>query len=239
MTMAPGAALRIHYAISLLDQLHVNWNGTEQDVVQPAAQAVQVAALQVAAPATESAPTSVPAQAQPQALFGGEVFLDALVDAGGKLADVRVVNGDQPFLDVVLEAIHTWSFEPARVDGRAVEARIGIAFQFPQSFLPGITPRARVYKEALVDAGERGALPIATIEPDYPINSIAEGSVALYATVDAQGQITETSVVRDVASLTVPTEAAVQQWKFAPGKQAGAKADSAVVVVVTFRRPTQ
>ena len=168
----------------------------------------------------------------------GKSSLDALVDADGKLADVRVVNGDEPFLDVVLEAIHTWSFTPARVDGRAVEARIGIAFQFPQSFLPGITPRA-LYKEALVDAGERGALPVATIEPDYPINSIAEGSVALYATVDAQGQVIATSVVRDVASLTVPTEAAVHQWKFAPGKQAGAKTDSAVVVVVTFRRPTE
>ena len=254
ITMAPGAALRIHYAISLLDQLHVNWNG----VAQPVVHVTHAAALQVVAPATESA--SAPAQPQPQAqrgyvppspvsvvgvpyppqaLFGGEVFLDALVDSDGKLADVRVVNGDEPFLDVVLEAIHTWSFTPARVDGRAVEARIGIAFQFPQSFLPGITPHARVYKEALADAGERGALPMATLEPTYPINSIAEGSVALYATVDAQGQVIATSLVRDVASLTVPTEAAVHQWKFAPGKQAGAKTDSAVVVVVTFRRPTE
>jgi hypothetical protein len=262
VTMAPGAALRIHYAISLLDQLHVSWNPAEVNATQPVAHVAQTAALQVAV--SSPAPTSAPPQAQaqtqrgyvppspvsvvgvpypPQALFGGEVFLDALVDADGKLADVRVINGDEPFLDVVLEAVHTWSFTPARVDGRAVEARIGIAFQFPQSFLPGITPRARVYKEALADAGERGALPIATIEPDYPINSIAEGSVILYATVDAQGQVGGTSggtsVVRDVPSLTVPTEAAVHQWKFAAGKQAGTKTDSAVVVVVTFRRPTQ
>jgi len=264
MTMAPGAALRIHYAISLLDQLHVTWNSSTNAVAQVAAQATTTAATraaiqpvaQVAARLVAAVPAQQ-AQAQqqgyvppaplsvvgvpypPQALFGGNVFLDALVDADGKLSDVRVVNGDDPFLAVALEAVRTWSFSPARADGRVVEGRIGIVFHFPQSYIPAIVAREHTYTEPLADAAERGALPVYTIEPVYPINSIAEGSVILDGLVDAQGQLKSTTVVRDIDSLTGPTEAGVAQWKFVPGKQAGAKTDSAVVVVVTYRRPTE
>ena len=282
MTMAPGAALRIHYAIGLLEQMHVAWNTTgtatpaaplqakapastasaphpqvaqQLSALAPVAAAAApsippaAAAPRAAAPAmppqqprgyTAPAPLSVVGVPYPpQALFGGNVLLDALVDANGNLSDVRVVNGDSPFLDVALDAVHTWTFAPARVDGRAVDARIGIVFQFPQSFLPAVVARQRSYKEPLADAGERGALPVFTSEPDYPVNSIAEGSVILYGVVDPEGQLVSTSVVRDIPSLTATTQTAVQQWKFAPGKQAGAQAESAVIIVDTFRRPTQ
>jgi TonB family protein len=286
MTMAPGAALRIHYAIGLLEQLHVSWNVSgnvssnpsgapftsapakinataasaprpelaQATIPSPIAPGAQPApAPQVAAAANAPAAPAAPQQRgytaptplsvvgvpyPPQALFGGEVLLDALIDADGNLSDVRVVNGDAPFLDVALDAVRTWTFNPARVDGRAADARIGIVFQFPQSFLPNVVSKQRSYKEPLSDAGERGALPIATLEPDYPVNSIGEGSVVLYGLVDADGQLTSMSVVQDVGSLTSPTEAAVQQWKFVPGKQAGAKTQSAVIIVETFRRPS-
>jgi TonB family protein len=314
MTMAPGAALRIHYAIALLDQLHVSWNVSTNAGAEVAATATTNAAVQATVHATVHATTiattnatsnattnattmattraaiepvaqaasqpvaaapapQAPAQQQvsaqqqraapqqgyvppapmsvvgvpypPQALFGGNVLLDALVDADGKFSDVRVVNGavngggDDPFLAVALEAVRTWSFTPARADGRAVAARIGIVFQFPQSYVPAIVARDRTYSEPLADAAERGALPVYTIEPVYPINSIAEGSVILYGVVDSEGQLKSTEAVRNVDSLTTPTEAGVAQWKFAPGKQAGAKTDSAVIVVVTYRRPTE
>jgi hypothetical protein len=137
----------------------------------------------------------------------------------------------------VLSAVHTWSFSAARMDGRAVESRIGIVFQFPQSFLPNIVSKERKYDEPLADLNDRGALPVFTVEPDYPTTSIAEGSVVLYDLVDSQGQITSTSVLHNVESLTAPTEAASHEWKFVPGKQAGVKTDSAVMIVVTVRRP--
>ena len=268
VTIAPGAALRIHYAIGLLEQLHVTWQSAANAAAAATTQAVARVTPQTGGPAAvpgaliaaarpaAAAPATAQAQPQnrytppsplsvvgvpypPQALFGGEVLLDALVDTDGKLGDVVVVNGDPPFLNVVLDAVRTWSFSPARLDGRAVEGRIGIAFQFPQSFLPAVTSRERNYKEPLADAAERGALPMYSIEPDYPVNSIAEGSVVLYGLVDSNGQLTSTSVVRNVDSLTATTDTAVHHWKFVPGKQAGAGAESAVVVVVTFRRPTQ
>ncbi|HWF38498.1 MAG TPA: TonB family protein [Candidatus Acidoferrales bacterium] len=267
-TIAPGAALRIHYAISLLDELHVSWNSSVNAVPEVAAQATtkettraaiqsaaQPAVQLVASASTQEASAQQQGALQqgyvppsplsvvgvpypPQALFGGNVLLDASVDADGKLSDVRVVNGDEPFLAVALDAVRTWSFSPAQMDGRVAAGRIGIVFQFPQSYVPAIVARDRTYVEPLADAAGRGALPVYTIEPTYPINSIAEGSVILYGLVDPQGQLTSTTVIRNIDSLTVPTEQAVAQWKWAPGKDAGAKTVSPVIVVVTYRRPT-
>jgi TonB family protein len=231
--LAPGAALRIHYAIGLLEQMHITWHMVSEPPSQATTPAQQ--------PKGFSAPVPLSVVGTPypsQALFGGEVVLDALIDSSGKLADIRVVTGDAPFLDAVLSAVHTWSFSPAEMDGRAVDARIGIVFQFPQSFLPKVTSRERKYEEPLANSADRGALPVVTLEPDYPTTSIAEGSVVLYESIDPQGQITSTSILHNLESLTAPTIDATHKWQFVPGKQAGAKSDSAVMVVVTYRRPT-
>jgi TonB-like protein len=56
-----------------------------------------------------------------------------------QVTDVKVVHGDQPFLEKALAAVHTWTFLPGRANGRAVEAWIAIVFQFSQPYVP---PRA-------------------------------------------------------------------------------------------------
>jgi hypothetical protein len=123
------------------------------------------------------------------------------------------------------------------LNGRALEGRLGIVFQFPQSFIPPLTSRNHNYEEPSADSSDHAALPIFTSEPDYPISSVAQGSVALYAMVDQRGQVASTQVLQDVQALTDPTVAASRLWRFVPGRQGGANTDSGVVIVVTFRRP--
>lgn len=236
VTVSPGAALRIHYAIGLLEQLRVPWDM----VAESSGTTPGPAPAQPAAGASLPGPLSlVGTPYPPQALFGGEVLLDAQVNADGRLSDVRVIAGSSPFLDAALGAVHTWSFVPARKNGRMVESRIGIVFQFPQSFLPRLIHTEHKYDQPLANTESRAALPVLTVEPDYPAGSIAEGSVILYGSVDTQGHLTSLSAVRDVPSLTASAEAAVRQWQFAPGLNDGAPAESAIVVVTTYRRPAK
>ena len=232
VTVSPGAALRIHYAIGLLEQLHVPW-----DMVSPRAG-------KTAAPSAQASDSPLPVPLSlvgvpypPQALFGGEVLLDARVNPDGKLGDIRVVSGASPFLHVALSAVHTWSFVPARIDRQVVPSRIGIVFQFPQSFLPRLTPNENKYTGPLPNVPNAAALPLQTVQPDYPPASTAEGSVILYGLVDAQGQLTSLSPLVDVPALTTPVEDAVRQWQFAPGLRDGSHVASAIIVVGTFRRP--
>ncbi len=232
LVTSPGAALRIHYAISLLRQKGIAWHPALVASAPPNSPTPPASGFSPPVPVSLVA-TPYP----PQALMGGEVVLDALIDSGGRLAELNVVNGAAPFLEPVLSAVRTWTFSAAQMDGRAVEARIGIVFQFPQSFMPKLIAREHKYDEPSEDSAGHGALPVTTVEPNYPPNTTAEGSVALYDVVDPQGQVTSTRVLRDVEPLTAATLAASQQWHFVPGKQAGANTDSAVILVVTFRRP--
>jgi hypothetical protein len=90
----------------------------------------------------------------------------------------------------------------------------------------------------LADSDEHSALPVYTIEPDYPVNTVTQGSVVLYNLLDSEGHITSTSTLVDVQPLTAPTVAALRRWQFAPAVHGGAASDSVVIVVETFRRPT-
>ena len=233
LTVSPGAALRIHYAIGLLEQLHVPWDMVPETSEQPPA------AVQRPDRLTLPVPLSVVGAPYPaQALFGGEVLLDAEVDTSGKLTNIRVVSGDSPFVDGALNAVQTWSFQPAQLNGQATGSRIGIVFQFPQSFVPRLTGGEHKFGEPEPRADDRAALPVRTIEANYPADSVGEGSIILDGMVNSQGRLTSITVLRDLESLAEPAKAAVEQWQFAPSEKAGKPVDSEVVVVVTFRRPT-
>lgn len=228
---SPGAAVRIHYAISLLQAQGIPWHATLDHEVHAAGSVQNAKGF--------SGPTPLSLVAAPfpaQAFSGGEILLDAKVDTRGKVTDVRVVQGQAPFLEEVLGAVQTWTFLPASQDGHDVESRVGIVFQFAQPYLPKLMARVHEYKETGTDK-DRGALPLYTLEPEYPVTSVGEGSVVLNEIVDKEGHVSSIHVVRDLASLTSPTVGAVRQWKFAPGKHGGEPVDSGVVVVVTFRRP--
>ena len=230
---APGAVLPIHYAVALLHERGIAW---ESASLEPELQNAPAAAE-----ANESNSPPVPLSVvstpyPPQALFGGEVVLDALVDARGNLTELNVVSGQPPFLAPVLDAVRTWTFDPARVNGEPVEGRINIVFQFPQSFLPPLTSQERTFA-APSNSADHAALPVYTREPNYPPTTVVQGSVAIFASVDDQGQVSSTRVLQELAPLTDPTLAALNVWRFAPAAHDGANTQSATVVVVTFRRP--
>ncbi len=155
-------------------------------------------------------------------------MLDALVDSSGRLADIKVVRGESPFLDKTLVAVRTWTFLPARNDGQVVETRIGIAFQFPQPYVPPRTATTHNYEDGSADSpeknsAERGALPIVTVEPEYPSGTDVHGAVILSADISEQGRLDSVKILRGLDPLTPAAVAALRQWHFAPGKRAGAK----------------
>jgi trypsin-like peptidase/TonB-like protein len=233
----PGAVLPIHYAIALLQQKHVAWHATLEDSEQHENAADQSQGFSAPVPLS-----LVPAAYPSQSLFGGEVVLDALVDTSGRLADIKVVRGESPFLEKSLVAVRSWTFLPARLDGHAVETRIGIAFQFPQPYVPPRTATVHNYADASPDSpgktsADRGALPIVTVEPDYPVNADAHGGVILCAEIGRQGQLDSVKVLRGLEPLTPSAIAALRQWHFAPGMRTGANAASPVLVAFTFARP--
>lgn len=228
-----GAAVRIHYAIALLQQHGISWQAVSEASSEAPIPQVQDNEEQLRIPFPLSV---VPAPYPPQSLFGGEVILDALVGANGNVTDINVVHGDPPFLDKAQRAVQTWSFRPARIDDRETDERVAVAFEFAEPYLPSPKQRTHTYPEP-PDSDDRAPLPVYTVEPEYPVNAVAEGSVIVLGMVDAQGQLTATLVIRDAEPLTAATVSAMHQWRFIPGKKAGQTIASAVIVAAAFRRP--
>lgn len=227
-----GAGIPIHYAIWLLQQKGIAWQAAPVDSSPAAAQAGQ------RIPPGLPVPLSVVAAPYPkESLTGGEVVLDTLVDPRGRFSEIRVVRGDDPFLFDVLAAVRTWTFVPAQQGGRDLSSRIGIEFQFPQSLNRGVSGAIRKYDEPMAHAGERAALPIVTVEPQPAPDTGADGSVILYESVDARGDVTSTRVLQGVESLIPVTLEAAREWRFVPAVHAGSPKPSAVILVFTFRRP--
>jgi TonB family protein len=67
----------------------------------------------------------------PMAFGAGVVLVEALVDAGGTVADVKVVRSAPPFDEAGTAAVRQWKFRPARVGGRQLPARVYVAVGFP------------------------------------------------------------------------------------------------------------
>jgi len=235
---ALGAILPVHYAIALLQQKQIAWSSGPSDPenIQNAADPSQASSAPVAL-------SLVPAAYPSQSIFGGQVLLDALVNSTGILADIQSIHGETPYLEKALVAVRTWTFLPARLDDHVTESRIGIIFDFvPRLNNASTPPKIHNYEPAsTVSSGhnspERAALPLVTVEPEYPSGADTQTSVILYASIDEHGQLDAVNVLRGLEPFTPAAIAALHQWRFAPAKHLGANVASPVIVVFTFAQP--
>jgi len=61
----------------------------------------------------------------------GKVIMDATIDELGRVADVRVLKGLTMRIDVaVVEAVKTWRFKPATLEGRPVKVYYTLTVNF-------------------------------------------------------------------------------------------------------------
>ncbi len=93
----------------------------------------------------------------PQALkdeVGGTVGLELTIDDSGRVLDAKVVQpAGHGFDESALAAVRTWSFEPARQDGKAIRSTIQLALPFvppPPLASPALTAREPVAPPPIV-----------------------------------------------------------------------------------------
>jgi protein TonB len=60
----------------------------------------------------------------------GNVTLDALIDANGKVTDVKVLSGPSLLQGAATDALRLWKYEPARLDGHPVSTRLSVIVKF-------------------------------------------------------------------------------------------------------------
>ena len=74
------------------------------------------------------APT-YPAIAKAQRV-GGNVKIDALLDATGRVTSMTIVSGPPLLQQAAMDALRHWKYEPAQLDGKPVPMRLEVTIQF-------------------------------------------------------------------------------------------------------------
>jgi len=60
----------------------------------------------------------------------GDVTLDALIDANGRVTEVKVVAGPGLLREAAVNAMRLWNYEPARLGGRPVPSHLSVTVKF-------------------------------------------------------------------------------------------------------------
>jgi general secretion pathway protein A len=76
-----------------------------------------------------SAPTVYPSLARMEKLQG-IVVIDTLVDATGKLSDMKVISGPAGLTQAAMDVLLTRKYDPARLNGRPVATRMQVSINF-------------------------------------------------------------------------------------------------------------
>ncbi len=60
----------------------------------------------------------------------GNVTVDALIDANGRVTTMKVVSGPSLLQQAAMDALKQWKYQPAMLDGKAVPMHLSVTIQF-------------------------------------------------------------------------------------------------------------
>jgi TonB family protein len=60
----------------------------------------------------------------------GDVKIDALIDANGRVTSMKVISGPTLLQQAAMDALHQWKYKPATLDGKPVPMHLTVTLQF-------------------------------------------------------------------------------------------------------------
>jgi protein TonB len=61
---------------------------------------------------------------------GGDVKIDALIDANGRVTSMNVLSGPTLLHQAAMDALRQWKYQPATLDGKSIPMHLTITIQF-------------------------------------------------------------------------------------------------------------
>lgn len=172
----------------------------------------------------------------PLTIGWGEAFLEVPVGLDGAAAGIRTLRTTPSLAATLTRSVEGWRFEPARADGRAVEAPILVAAIYRPPTLYS-TPAPGEPPNEVDRPSDAVPFPIHAPPPPYPPRALGDGAVLVEVLVDAEG------VVRSAAPRGPPggfDEAATttaRAWRFRAARRGGVPVPVYAYLVFGFSQP--
>lgn len=207
--------------------------------------AVVLAAISfgVAARQVSTAPRFVAADLPnlpPQALGGGEVVLELMVDGAGRVTGVDVIRSTPPYTDLIAGSALSWRFEPARrvvkEDRVAESGRVLVAAYIrPPALYAAPAPGAPA--DIRGSASKVLPQPQMLTAPAYPPNAVGSGLVLVEIEMTGRGALRGYRVVSPASGFDDAALDAVRVWRFSAPLSPETPEQIFVYALVGFREP--
>jgi TonB family protein len=169
------------------------------------------------------------------AIEGGEVLLDVVVNADGRVSKVTPLRSTPPFTDAAIAAVRGWEFMPAEDARRRGASDVLVAALFRPPALYTAPPGGAANDVAPAPA--EIPFPIATAAPVFPPLAHSGGVVLVEALVTVTGAVAQATVIQPAPPFDAPAITAARQWRFRPARIGGTAAPSLVYIVFGFPAP--
>ena len=176
-------------------------------------------------------------------VLDGLFVLDIGIRDDGNIRNIEALRNPGSMLGAVKTSVRNWKFEPAFEGREAKASRMTVAFVYRPANYPtfGATPPkdfTPVLPSAQSDDGTEDYAPVGICSyayPDYPVNSVAWGSVVLQATVDSDGDVKNVNVLHGMANFNRFAERALKNWRFRAATMHARPVTSKIVVGFIFQ----
>jgi outer membrane biosynthesis protein TonB len=176
----------------------------------------------------------------PDSIASGIVTLSIDLDAAGQIRNVQVLRDIPSLTDPSISAVKSWTFTPGKLEGKPVASSLNVSVVFNPGNLqthdftlaplqPTPPPNPPGYLPPEIAAASYA---------NYPMNSVAMGTVVLDATISKSGEIKRLLPIPSVPSLTSPAINAVKSWTLNAATFHGKAITSKLIIAFVFRPPT-
>jgi hypothetical protein len=177
-----------------------------------------------------------------KSVASGVVVVAVDLDSAGRIKKTEVLRDIPSLTAPLLLAIDKWTFKPAVLRRKTVSSTIVVNILYnPSDYRLGTATAPVLGKELRVLAPDvAGFVPpkiIAGAWAEYPLNSVAQGSVILDARISPQGHVNQVTPVWRNQSLTTTSVDAAKHWTFHPATLDGEAVAANTVVGYVFRLP--
>jgi TonB family protein len=178
-----------------------------------------------------------------QVVMDGLFVLDVRLNDDGEIRRIEALRDPGAMLGAAKTSVHAWKFQPAYEDGKPTVSRQTVAFLYrpanqgnavavpPMDFVP-------VIPSDQSDDGDYVPVGISSFAyPDYPVNSVAWGSVVVQVTVNSVGHVKDVNFLYRTASFDNFVLDALKRWRFRAAILRGKPVTSKTVIAFVFQPP--
>jgi hypothetical protein len=184
----------------------------------------------------------LPALPAPTAAGGGEVLIEATVDRSGALRHPIILRGTPPYVQMVLDAVSKWRFEPALIVGSdGVESAIDMPVAISGVYRPPTLTNTPTIGEPPRDWSKPSievAYPVSVEMPNYPADVRDGGVVLLEVKINEAGGVTETRGIASTGGFEGASREALAKWRFRGASYRARPVPSTAYALFGFRPPS-